>query len=354
MNSLEMIMTSRSELEPLFHGQLDFEERPEGLMPLRLPLASKPFAASTLWIRAETSAGVRLRLVTDAKEIALTFAFGVGENPNHLAQFIDLIIPDSKPRTVQTREGTGMQELVIPGPFSPNQPISIHLPLGTSFTLREFDAREASFVRPVSDARLRWITYGSSITQCAEARSPSRTWPALAAGAFDWNLTCLGYGGSCQFDQIVARAIAAAPADRISCCLGINTRGGAFSPRTWAPSVEGLIFTIRDKHPHTPLLIISPICCPKSEIEFDTTQVMGLPVMRRRLVEIVEKFRATGDNHIHYLDGLQLMGLEDVPLLPDGLHPDAEGYELMGRRFAELAPTEWITATPLPAVSPKK
>ena len=345
-----MILTTRSELEPLFHGHLDFEEREEGLMPLRLPLESKPFAAPGLWGRATNSAGVRLRFITDAKEIVLKFRLGVKENQNHPKVLIDLLLPGEKPRTFQTEEGAAMQELVLPGPFPPDQPIEIFLPIAVSFTLQDLEARGPSFVRPVADPCLRWITYGSSITQCGAA-SPSRTWPALAAKALNWNLTCLGYGGNCQFDQIVARAIAAAPADRISCCLGINTRGGFFSPRTWAPAVEGLIFTIRDKHPKTPLLIIFPICCPKGEIEEDTSEVMGLPVMRRRLVEIVEKFRATGDNHIHYLDGLRLMGPEDVHLLPDGLHPNAEGYELLGQRFAELAPAEWTSGSPSPSAS---
>jgi lysophospholipase L1-like esterase len=30
-----------------------------------------------------------------------------------------------------------------------------------------------------------------------------------------------------------------------------------------------------------------------------------------------------------------LMGAEDLTMLPDNLHPDGDGYELMGNRFAD-------------------
>ena len=45
--------------------------------------------------------------------------------------------------------------------------------------------------------------------------------------------------------------------------------------------------------------------------------------------------RAHGDTNIHYVDGLEIFGPQDVHLLPDNLHPNAEGYALMGKRFLE-------------------
>ena len=44
------------------------------------------------------------------------------------------------------------------------------------------------------DARPKWVTYGSSITHCRTAESPSQTWPGVAARQSGLNLTCLGYG----------------------------------------------------------------------------------------------------------------------------------------------------------------
>jgi hypothetical protein len=72
------------------------------------------------------------------------------------------------------------------------------------------------------DTRPRWTTYGSSITHCGEAYSPARTWPATCARLADLNLYCLGFGGNCNLDPMVARAIRDHPADAINLKLGIN------------------------------------------------------------------------------------------------------------------------------------
>ena len=85
------------------------------------------------------------------------------------------------------------------------------------------------------DSRPRWTTYGSSISHCGEAHSPARTWPATCARTADLNLYCLGFGGNCNLDPLVAREIRDHPADAISLKLGINmlmTHG----MRTFIPS----------------------------------------------------------------------------------------------------------------------
>jgi len=50
----------------------------------------------------------------------------------------------------------------------------------------------------------------------------------------------------------------------------------------------------------------------------------------------VETLRAHGDANIHYIDGLDVFGPEFAHLLPDELHPNAEGYRLIGKRYTPL------------------
>jgi lysophospholipase L1-like esterase len=57
--------------------------------------------------------------------------------------------------------------------------------------------------------------------------------------------------------------------------------------------------------------------------------------MREDVRQTVELLQKRGDRHIYYLDGLDWFGTADAGHLPDGLHPDATGYELMGSRFVE-------------------
>jgi hypothetical protein len=71
----------------------------------------------------------------------------------------------------------------------------------------------------------RWVVYGSSITHCMEVNSPTRTWPAIAAHALDYDLIDLGFSGNAVLDPFVARGIRDVEADLITLKLGINVVG---------------------------------------------------------------------------------------------------------------------------------
>ena len=70
------------------------------------------------------------------------------------------------------------------------------------------------------------------------------------------------------------------------------------------------------------------------------TKAQGALTLRRvrRIVEeVVAVRRDAGDANLHHLDGLAIFGPDDVDDLPDGLHPNGDGYVRMGERFAALA-----------------
>ena len=135
--------------------------------------------------------------------------------------------------------------------------------------------------------------------------------------------------------------------------------------RAFGPAVHGFLDTIRDGHPDTPLLVVSPLLCPIHEDTpgpgaFDleaagrgpaagsappatrprsraATGKLTLRVIRDELARIVAQ-RAADDPQLYLLDGLRLYGedAEELPL-PDALHPDAATHQLIGERFATLA-----------------
>ena len=51
--------------------------------------------------------------------------------------------------------------------------------------------------------------------------------------------------------------------------------------------------------------------------------------------EAARRLRERGDPNLHLFDGRRLLGEDDVDHLPDGLHPDGEGYEMIGTRAGE-------------------
>jgi lysophospholipase L1-like esterase len=212
--------------------------------------------------------------------------------------------------------------------------IELWLPQFGMFRLRGLVFSAGATLAPVEDTRPRWITYGSSITQCRAAESPTQTWPAIVARRLGLNLTCLGFGGECHIDNMIARMIRDLPADVISLCLGINVFGGAsLSPRSFRPAIIGFAQTVREGHPDIPLIVMSPIYSPPREV---TPNVVGfvLPFMRREIETAVHTLQEYGDTNIHYVDGLTNLSADHAHLLPDDLHPNAEGYKLMGRNIS--------------------
>ncbi len=63
--------------------------------------------------------------------------------------------------------------------------------------------------------------------------------------------------------------------------------------------------------------------------------------MRSLLEQAADKLRARADANISTLNGLSLVGPSDAHLIPDGLHPHAEGIKTMARRFLEDALAGW-------------
>src|SRR5439155_18025250 len=134
------------------------------------------------------------------------------------------------------------------------------------FRLRSLELSDGASFDAQLDYRSRWITYGSSITQCRTAASPTQTWPAIVARKRDLNLTCLGYGGQCHLDPLIARTMRDLPADYLSMCVGINIYGAAtLNQRTFRPGICAFVQIVREKHPRTPFVVMPPIYSPPRE-----------------------------------------------------------------------------------------
>jgi lysophospholipase L1-like esterase len=223
---------------------------------------------------------------------------------------------------------------------------------------------DAALFPVAASGKRRWVHHGSSISQGSNTTHPSGTWPAVAAMRAGLDLLNLGYGGNALLDPFVARTIRDLPADLISVKIGINlVNKDLMRLRAFGPAVHGFLDTIREGHPDTPLLLVSPVFCPIHEAmpgpsTYDLEALaegrlsfkaggsadevrqgkLTLGVIREQLRAIVEQRAAGGDAAIRYVDGLELYGPNDnlrLPL-PDELHPDAASHRLIGERFAGL------------------
>ncbi|PRY44883.1 GDSL-type esterase/lipase family protein [Umezawaea tangerina] len=369
--------------EDVLRGAADLERTEHGLLPHRLPARARAQCADPQLASAESQpSGVRLSFRTSATAIELdvfrTTVDLLGFPPRPAGVY-DLLVDgrlvaqasatggdartvDMATGAVETRSGP-VDTLRFTGLSPDAKDVAIWLPHNERTEL--VGLRTDAPVEPVPDRGRRvWLHHGSSISHGSNAASPSTTWPALAASLGGVELVNLGLGGSALLDPFTARAMRDTPADLISVKIGINVvNADLMRLRAFGPAVHGFLDTIRDGHPTTPLLVISPVLCPIHEDTpgpgaFDLEAVragtvrfratgdpaeraagkLTLTAIRQELARITAQ-RAADDPHLHHLDGLALYGEADhaeLPL-PDRLHPDAATHQRMGERFAKLA-----------------
>jgi lysophospholipase L1-like esterase len=369
--------------ENLLRGAIDLEHTAHGVLPHRLPAQVRArYTDGQLAMAEAQPSGVRLVFRTSATVIELdtlpTKRVYVGA-PARPDGVYDLLIDG---RLTGQASVTGGNTLTIdmtagtaelsPGPAGtlrftglPDGDKDVEIWLPHNEVTELLALRTDAPVEPAPDrGRTVWLHHGSSISHGSDAAGPTTTWPALAGRLGGVELINLGLGGSALLDPFIARVLRDTDADLISLKIGINlVNSDLMRLRAFTPAVHGFLDTIREGHPTTPLLIISPIYCPIHEdtpgpsavdlstlglgqLQFRATGDPGerasgkltLNVIRDELARIVRQ-RAAEDPNLHHLDGRELYGEADsaeLPL-PDQLHPDAATHRRMGERFAALA-----------------
>ncbi|WP_307859319.1 GDSL-type esterase/lipase family protein [Arthrobacter sunyaminii] len=364
----------------LVHGAAELETTARGLRPHRLPAAVRTRFPDPQLLMAEAQpSGVRLVFSTTAERLELV------THPTRVVYLgadrprgsVDLLV-DGELMQSDSLTGGSYTEVImstgasrqVEGPshtsiFSPlpagSKVVEIWLPHNETVELVEL--RSDAPLEPHRYGMPVWLHHGSSISHGSNAATPSGIWPAVAARIGGVDLRNLGLGGSALVDPFTAQVMRDTPADLISVKLGINVVNmDSMRLRAFVPAVHGFLDTIRDGHPDTPLVLISPIFCGIHEdtpgpgafdpASFGTDQVkfiatgspegvaagqLTLRVIRDALQSLAE--RRSEDGNLHYLDGTSLYGAEDAEdhPLPDALHPDTATHRLIGERFAQYA-----------------
>ncbi len=356
-------------------GALDLERRSLGVLPRRLPAWTREqYPDAFMDFTTTMPSGVRLVFRTEATVLeldVLTVIRHFDGRPGPVSPgMVDLRV-DGRPagqtdvpvshvlRLPHTRD-RGRLARGLPGTVgfaalpARMKEVELWLPPQTPCELVALRA-DAPVHPPEPHGRRRWVHHGSSISHCVEADSPTGAWPVVAATLAGVEVTNLGFAGNAVLDPYVARTIRDLPADLVSVKTGTNiVARGAFKPRTLGPALHGFLDTVRDGHPDTPLLVVSPIILPKAEDVPGIDPGDGFPypffgdpddlpedtltmtALRETMAEIV-RLRARRDPNLHFLDGRELFGVDDLADLPDGIHPNAAGYLRIGERFAARA-----------------
>ncbi|MET9296929.1 GDSL-type esterase/lipase family protein [Streptomyces sp. NPDC003077] len=365
----------------LLRGYLDVEATAHGLLPHRLPArARRQIPDDQLAVVEAQPSGVRVVFRTRATTIELdtlpTKRVYRGL-PAPADGVYDLLV-DGRLAAQATVAGGNVRTItdmftqtseLSPGPAGtarftdlPAREKDVEIWLPHSEITEVIALRTDAPITPAPDSGRRvWLHHGSSISHGSNATHPTAIWPALAAAHGGVELVNMGFGGSALLDPFTARAMRDTPADLISVKIGINiVNGDVMRLRAFGPAVHGFLDTLREGHPSTPLLVVSPILCPVQEdtpgplapdfdggtLRFKATgdpaeRAAGrltLNVIRDELARIVSQ-RTADDPNLHYLDGRDLYGEADYAEhpLPDEVHPDSAGHRRIAENFGRLA-----------------
>jgi hypothetical protein len=334
-------------LDDLLEGHVSLRRRPGAVQPLRYPLGDMTFLDPfTRWV-ASCVAGVRLRMTTDSQALRLAStqrqAVGSDRAANYElyvdGRFWTRAAAQGGARLTEDGRTEGDERATVLFEDLPagEKTLELWLPPTATVSITGLELDDGARWASWPDLRPRLVFHGSSISHCMEADGASGAWPAVAAGLADMAHLNLGWAGSCLLSGLAARAIRDQPADGIVLKLGINVwADGMLKERTFLDSAHSMISIIREQHPTTPLMLISPIYSPGRESE-GAAGGPSLMRMRELLQGVVEARAKTGDSAIRYLSGLALFDEPDAPDLPDDLHPNAAGYQRMGERFFATA-----------------
>jgi len=323
-----------------WEGAVSLERSTAYIKPWRIPFEQRLLFGKTsvddmMLSRAGMPAGVRLVVRSDTTliegeiEAIVPNAFNV---PETFAAKLDVSCDGELHTTFDLGAGTSFR---IDGLPKLEKRIELWLPEYREFRLRALRFSAGATLDRHHDARRRWLVYGSSYTQSRGAASPWFAWPAVAARVHNLHHMNFAYGGQCHLDSMVARLLRNYAADILSMEVGVNIHAGAtLDARAMRAALIGFVSILRERHPDTPLAIMSALYAWERETQRNAVN-LTLADTRPIVQEAVEALRASGDRNTHYFNGLDFLGEAQKALIEDHVHPNAEGYKVLGAKFAE-------------------
>ncbi|MDG4862828.1 SGNH/GDSL hydrolase family protein [Streptomyces sp. T-3] len=295
------------------------------------------------WERATVPAGVRLEFVAHgARAVQIEYAASEalpadayrGQEPVFTLLRGDEVLAEAAAEPTPK----GVVRLELPATEgtdrAPSPPTASASAAGDAFTIHLpeilrpalYDVRALGGTLSPAPARPRWLVYGDSISEGWTASRPHLAWPAVAGRALGLDTVNLGYAGAARGELASAEQLANLPGDLITLAFGTNcwSRTPCSAPLLYE-TTRAFLTVIRQAHPDTPLLVLSPVVRPDAE---HTPNPLGatLSDLREAMERATEDARAT-DKHLTLLPGGPLLGPEH---LADGVHPDDAGHARMG------------------------
>jgi lysophospholipase L1-like esterase len=170
------------------------------------------------------------------------------------------------------------------------------------------------------------VFYGTSITQGGCASRPGMSYQAMLGRHLNLDHVNLGFSGNGKGEASLARAVA--EIDAAAYVLDFAQNNGTVA--SLAEVYDPFIGILRESHPDTPILAITPIYAADEAVGSRRNEEM-----RALIRKVVSRRIGAGDTHLQLVEGPDLIGPSRVDGLVDGTHPNDLGFEWMAEGLGE-------------------
>lgn len=302
----------------------------------RLPASSKDEFPKEVWNLSQDPTGGRIRFRTDSSTVALRLEWPHPPGMRNMHFFgqsgVDLYVRD-------TYWGTAIPDKdAVPGKvyehiFFSGQPrtmrdITIYLSLYSPVKVLEIGLDKNSVVEPAAPFAVAApvVFYGTSITQGGCASRPGMSYQAILGRKLNLNHVNLGFSGNGRGEASLARAVAQIDAAAFILDFAQNNS----SVDSLAQVYDPFIGILRERHPDTPIVAITPIYSAG-----EATGSRRTEEMRALIRKVVSRRIGAGDTHIQLVEGTDLLGPSRGDGLVDGTHPNDLGFQWMAEGLVE-------------------
>jgi lysophospholipase L1-like esterase len=275
------------------------------------------------WQTAQLPVGVRLELLGEAEAVDIAYTTAtedLGYRGDGAGRTFSLWRAGTLVDEEKAELGDGRVRLALGGWPGDERAVG-YLPEGMKPTVRSLSG-VGGRIEPAPADQPRWIAYGDSVAEGWVASGPALAWPAVAGRKHGLDVANLGYAGAARGEVASAEQIAALDADVISISHGTNcwTRT-PHSVDMMRAAVAAFIDVVRQGHPETPIVVVSPVLRPDAETKPNRLGA-SLSDLRAAMEE------AAGERDVVLVPGRDLIGPDQ---LADGIHPDDEGHRILAQ-----------------------
>jgi hypothetical protein len=302
----------------------------------RLPARSKETFPPAVWNLSLDPTGGRIRFRTDSSTVAVKLEWPRPPGMRNMHAFgqsgVDLYVGDTYWSTAtpdkDAAPGKVYEHVYFKGQPRAMRDITIYLSLYSPVKVVEIGLDKDATVeraRPFAVAK-PVVFYGTSITQGGCASRAGMSYQAILGRKLNLNHVNLGFSGNGRGEAALARAVAEIDASVF--VLDFAQNNG--SVESLAQVYDPFLAILREKHPDTPIVAITPIYASNEASGGQRNEQM-----RALIRKVVSARIGAGDTRLQLVEGTDLLGPSRVDGLVDGTHPNDLGFQWMAEGLVE-------------------